>query len=58
MTAAVEFQNVTRHFGPVKAVDGVDATVRSGQPQMPGSLSRWKVSATALERFDTGLDFT
>jgi putative spermidine/putrescine transport system ATP-binding protein len=24
MTAAVEFQNVSRHFGPVRAVDGVD----------------------------------
>ena len=30
MTAAVEFQNVQRHFGPVKAVDGVDLTIREG----------------------------
>jgi len=30
MTAAVEFQNVSRHFGPVKAVDGVDLTIAEG----------------------------
>lgn len=30
MTAAVEFQNVFRHFGPVKAVDGVDLTIAEG----------------------------
>ena len=30
MTAAVEFANVTRHFGPVRAVDGVDLTIAEG----------------------------
>jgi putative spermidine/putrescine transport system ATP-binding protein len=30
MTSAVEFQNVSRHFGPVKAVDGVDLTIAEG----------------------------
>ena len=30
MTPAVEFRAVTRHFGPVKAVDGVDLTVPEG----------------------------
>ena len=34
MTAAVEFQNVSRHFGPanapVRAVDGVDLTIAEG----------------------------
>ena len=30
MTAAVEFLNVQRHFGTVKAVDGVDLTIREG----------------------------
>ncbi|GAB1361417.1 ABC transporter ATP-binding protein [Rhodobacter sp.] len=30
MTAAVEFQNVSRHFGAVKAVDGVDLTIAEG----------------------------
>lgn len=30
MTAAVEFQNVTRHFGPVRAVDGVNLTIAEG----------------------------
>ncbi len=30
MTAAVEFHNVARHFGPVKAVDGVDLTIAEG----------------------------
>lgn len=30
MTAAVEFQNVSRHFGQVKAVDGVDLTIAEG----------------------------
>ncbi|MFZ1512618.1 MAG: ABC transporter ATP-binding protein, partial [Tabrizicola sp.] len=30
MTAAVTFQNVSRHFGPVKAVDGVDLTIAEG----------------------------
>ncbi len=30
MTAAVEFQSVTRHFGAVKAVDGVDLTIAEG----------------------------
>jgi putative spermidine/putrescine transport system ATP-binding protein len=30
MTAAVEFLNVSRHFGPVRAVDGVDLTIREG----------------------------
>jgi putative spermidine/putrescine transport system ATP-binding protein len=31
MTAAVEFQNVTRHFGTVRAVDGVDLTIAEGE---------------------------
>jgi putative spermidine/putrescine transport system ATP-binding protein len=30
MTAAVEFHNVSRHFGHVKAVDGVDLTIAEG----------------------------
>ncbi|MBE0555220.1 MAG: ABC transporter ATP-binding protein [Rhodobacteraceae bacterium] len=30
MTAAVEFQSVSRHFGPVKAVDSVDLTIAEG----------------------------
>ena len=30
MTAAVTFENVTRHFGAVKAVDGVDLTIAEG----------------------------
>ena len=30
MTAAVEFQNVSRHFGKVRAVDGVDLTIAEG----------------------------
>lgn len=30
MTAAVEFSNVTRHFGAVRAVDGVDLTIAEG----------------------------
>jgi putative spermidine/putrescine transport system ATP-binding protein len=30
MTAAVEFQTVTRHFGSVKAVDGVDLVIEEG----------------------------
>jgi putative spermidine/putrescine transport system ATP-binding protein len=30
MTAAVEFQSVTRHFGSTKAVDGVDLTIAEG----------------------------
>ena len=30
MTAAVEFSAVSRHFGPVKAVDGVDLTIAEG----------------------------
>ncbi|MDR5651601.1 ABC transporter ATP-binding protein [Ruixingdingia sedimenti] len=30
MPAAVEFQSVSRHFGPVKAVDGVDLTIAEG----------------------------
>ncbi|MFU8864269.1 MAG: ABC transporter ATP-binding protein [Rhodobacterales bacterium] len=30
MTAAVEFQNVSRHFGPVRAVDGVDLSIAEG----------------------------
>ena len=30
MTAAVEFQNVQRHFGPVKAVDGVNLSIAEG----------------------------
>jgi len=30
MTAAVEFRSVTRHFGPVRAVDGVDLTIAEG----------------------------
>ncbi|MEZ5798059.1 MAG: ABC transporter ATP-binding protein [Paracoccaceae bacterium] len=30
MTAAVEFRSVSRHFGPVKAVDGVDLTIAEG----------------------------
>jgi putative spermidine/putrescine transport system ATP-binding protein len=30
MTTAVEFANVSRHFGPVKAVDAVDLTIAEG----------------------------
>lgn len=30
MTAAVEFHNVARHFGTVRAVDGVDLTIAEG----------------------------
>ncbi|QYK43255.1 MAG: ABC transporter ATP-binding protein [Paracoccaceae bacterium] len=30
MTEAVEFRNVSRHFGPVRAVDGVDLTIAEG----------------------------
>jgi putative spermidine/putrescine transport system ATP-binding protein len=30
MTAAVQFQSVTRHFGPIRAVDGVDLTIAEG----------------------------
>jgi putative spermidine/putrescine transport system ATP-binding protein len=30
MTAAVTFENVTRHFGSVRAVDGVDLTIAEG----------------------------
>ncbi|PZQ48420.1 MAG: polyamine ABC transporter ATP-binding protein [Rhodovulum sulfidophilum] len=30
MTAAVEFQNVSRAFGPVRAVDGVDLVIEEG----------------------------
>jgi putative spermidine/putrescine transport system ATP-binding protein len=30
MTAAVEFQSVTRHFGSTRAVDGVDLTIAEG----------------------------
>ena len=30
MTAAVEFRSVSRHFGPVKAVDRVDLTIAEG----------------------------
>ncbi len=30
MTPAVEFTSVTRHFGPVKAVDGVNLTIAEG----------------------------
>ena len=30
MTAAVEFANVTRHFGSVRAVDGVNVTIAEG----------------------------
>lgn len=30
MTVAVEFQNVSRHFGSVRAVDGVDLTIAEG----------------------------
>jgi putative spermidine/putrescine transport system ATP-binding protein len=30
MTAAVEFSNVSRHFGPIRAVDGVDITIAEG----------------------------
>lgn len=30
MTAAVEFQNVSRHFGSVRAVDGVDLRIGEG----------------------------
>lgn len=30
MTEAVEFQNVSRHFGTVRAVDGVDLTIAEG----------------------------
>ncbi len=31
MTAAVRFQKVSRHFGPVRAVDGVDLEIASGE---------------------------
>jgi putative spermidine/putrescine transport system ATP-binding protein len=31
MTAAVEFQSVSRHFGPVRAVDDVSLTVAEGE---------------------------
>lgn len=31
MTAAVEFQNVTRHFGNVRAVDGVNLAIAEGE---------------------------
>jgi putative spermidine/putrescine transport system ATP-binding protein len=30
MTPAVEFSSVTRHFGPVRAVDGVDLSIAEG----------------------------
>lgn len=30
MTAAVTFRSVTRHFGPIRAVDGVDLTIAEG----------------------------
>ena len=30
MTAAVEFQNVSRHFGKVRAVDGLDLSIAEG----------------------------
>jgi putative spermidine/putrescine transport system ATP-binding protein len=30
MTPAVEFRNVSRHFGPVRAVDGVDLSIAEG----------------------------
>ncbi len=30
MTPAVEFRAVTRHFGPIRAVDGVDLTIAEG----------------------------
>ncbi|MDP5333473.1 MAG: ABC transporter ATP-binding protein, partial [Paracoccaceae bacterium] len=30
MTAAVEFLNVSRHFGSVRAVDGVDLSIAEG----------------------------
>ncbi len=30
MTPAVEFRSVSRHFGPVRAVDGVDLTIAEG----------------------------
>ena len=31
MTAAVEFQQVSRHFGAVRAVDAVDLAVAEGE---------------------------
>ncbi len=31
MTAAVEFQNVTRHFGTIRAVDGVNLSIAEGE---------------------------
>ena len=31
MTTAVSFQNVSRHFGAVRAVDGVDLDIREGE---------------------------
>ncbi|RYE79369.1 MAG: ATP-binding cassette domain-containing protein, partial [Hyphomicrobiales bacterium] len=31
MTAAVSLQKVSRHFGPVKAMDGVDLDVAPGE---------------------------
>jgi putative spermidine/putrescine transport system ATP-binding protein len=30
MTPAVEFSNVSRHFGPVRAVDGVSLSIAEG----------------------------
>lgn len=31
MAAAVQFQTVTKHFGPVRAVDGIDLSIEQGQ---------------------------
>ncbi|MEQ8697999.1 MAG: polyamine ABC transporter ATP-binding protein, partial [Bauldia litoralis] len=31
MTTAVSFQNVSRHFGPVRAVDRVDLAIAEGE---------------------------
>ena len=55
MSAAVEFANVSRHFGPVKAVDGVDLTIAEGSFfAMLGPSGSGK---TTLLRILGGLEF-